>query len=97
MKAAPTPSLGEIRSCDVLVIGGGPGGAATAIFLSRQGLDVVIVEKDVHPRFHIGESLLPHSLPILEELGVLDQVREIGVKKAGAEFISEDGQSEAIF
>ncbi len=97
MKPAPTPSLGEIRSCDVLVIGGGPGGAATAIFLSRQGLDVVIVEKDVHPRFHIGESLLPHSLPILEELGVLDQVREIGVKKAGAEFISEDGQSEAIF
>jgi flavin-dependent dehydrogenase len=79
------------------VIGGGPGGAATATLLARQGLKVVIVEKDAHPRFHIGESLLPHSLPMLEELGVLDQVREIGVEKPGAEFISADGQEEAIF
>ena len=95
----PTPAAAttESRSCDALVIGGGPGGAATAIFLARQDLDVVIVEKEVHPRFHIGESLLPHSLPILEELGALDQVREIGVEKAGAEFISEDGQTEALF
>ena len=97
--AHPTPAAtpGETRTCDVLVIGGGPGGAATAIFLARRGLDVVIVEKDVHPRFHIGESLLPHSLPILEELGALDQVRAIGVEKSGAEFISEDGGTEAIF
>ena len=95
----PTPAAAtdESRSCDALVIGGGPGGAATAIFLARQNLDVVIVEKEVHPRFHIGESLLPHSLPILEELGALDQVREIGVEKAGAEFISEDGQTKALF
>jgi flavin-dependent dehydrogenase len=88
---------GETRNCDVLVIGGGPGGAATAIFLARRGLDVVIVEKGIHPRFHIGESLLPHSLPILEELGALDQVRAIGVEKPGAEFISEDGRTEAVF
>ena len=88
---------GETRTCDVLVIGGGPGGAATATFLARHGLAVVIVEKDAHPRFHVGESLLPHSLPILGALGILDQVREIGVWKAGAEFISEDGQKETIF
>lgn len=95
----PTPisEPGQTRNCEVLVLGGGPGGAATAAFLARQGLEVVIVEKDAHPRFHIGESLLPHSLPILEELGVLDRVREIGVEKPGAEFISEDGETEAIF
>jgi flavin-dependent dehydrogenase len=92
-----TPGPGEARNCDVLVIGGGPGGAAAAIFQARQGLEVVIIEKDAHPRFHIGESLLPHSLPILEALGVLDRVREIGVEKPGAEFISEDGETEAIF
>lgn len=87
----------EPRECDVLVIGGGPGGAAAATLLARRGLDVVIVEKDAHPRFHIGESLLPHSLPLLDELGALDQVREIGIEKPGAEFISADGATEAIF
>ena len=96
-KPTPAATPGETRTCDVLVIGGGPGGAATAVFLVRQGLDVVIVEKDAHPRFHIGESLLPHSLPILDELGALDRIREIGIENAGAEFISEDGQTEAIF
>jgi flavin-dependent dehydrogenase len=85
------------RRCDVLVIGGGPGGSATAVFLARQGLETVLVERDAHPRFHIGESLLPQSLPILDELGVLERVRETGVYKPGAEFISEDGETEVIF
>jgi flavin-dependent dehydrogenase len=85
------------QKCDVLVVGGGPGGSATAVFLARQGLDTVLVERDAHPRFHIGESLLPQSLPILDELGVLERVRETGVYKPGAEFISEDGATEVIF
>jgi flavin-dependent dehydrogenase len=85
------------RRCDVLVIGGGPGGSAAATYLARQGLETVLVERDAHPRFHIGESLLPQSLPILDDLGVLGRVRETGVHKPGAEFISEDGRTEAIF
>ncbi|MBK0400879.1 tryptophan 7-halogenase [Limibaculum sp. M0105] len=97
--AAPLPEDGvaTVRRCDVMVIGGGPGGAATAAFLALKGHHVVLVEKDRHPRFHIGESLLPRSLPLLEELGMLDQVRRIGVFKPGAEFISEDGSREAVF
>lgn len=83
--------------CDVLVIGGGPGGSAAATFLAREGLKVVLIERDTHPRFHIGESLLPGSLPILEALGVLDRVSEIGVYKPGAEFVSSDGTKEAVF
>ena len=79
------------------MIGGGPGGSAASISLAKAGLDVVMVEKEQHPRFHVGESLLPHSLPILEDLGVIEQVRSIGVFKPGAEFIAEDGGRHAVF
>ncbi|MEX0758690.1 MAG: FAD-dependent oxidoreductase, partial [Tistlia sp.] len=85
------------RTCDVLVIGGGPGGSAVATFLAQAGLEVVLVEKDTHPRFHIGESLLPHSLPILARLGVLDRVRGIGMFKPGAEFVSQDGTKNPVY
>lgn len=83
--------------CDVIVIGGGPGGSAAAKYLADADLDVVLMEKERHPRFHVGESLLPHSLPILEELGVLEKVQEIGLFKPGAEFISEDGERQTVF
>ncbi len=80
--AADLPS----EDTDVLVIGGGPAGTTTATFLARKGWRVLLLEKDQHPRFHIGESLLPMNLPILERLGVLDAVKAIGVHKPGAEF-----------
>ncbi|HSX58842.1 MAG TPA: NAD(P)/FAD-dependent oxidoreductase [Tahibacter sp.] len=76
---------GQIN-CDVLVVGGGPAGSTTATMLQRRGLNVLQLEKDHHPRFHIGESLLPANMPILEELGVLDEVRGIGMLKLGADF-----------
>lgn len=79
--------------CDILVIGGGPAGASAAIALAEQGIRVVVLEKARHPRFHIGESLLPANLPLLERLGVLEQVRAIGMEKWGAEFVSSwDGR-----
>jgi flavin-dependent dehydrogenase len=76
------------ETCDVVVIGGGPAGSTTASMLAERGLSVVLLEKAHHPRFHIGESLLPANLPLLERLGVADQVRAIGMEKWGAEFIS---------
>jgi flavin-dependent dehydrogenase len=80
-------------SCDVLVIGGGPGGSTAACLLAEQGCRVVLLEKARHPRFHIGESLLPANLPILERLGVAARVRAIGMEKWAAEFVSpEDGR-----
>jgi len=94
---APGVPNAVTRECDVFVVGGGPGGAAAATHLARRGLKVVLAEKERHPRFHIGESLLPQTMPLLDELGALEAVREIGVAKAGAEFISSDGRREAIF
>ncbi len=49
---------------------------------------MVLLEKDTHPRFHIGESLLPLNLPLFERLGIKEQVERIGLRKYGAEFVS---------
>lgn len=73
---------------DVIVIGGGPAGSAAAAILAEAGRRVVLLEKSHHPRFHIGESLLPASLPLLERLGVAAQVAAIGLTKHGVEFFS---------
>ncbi|HTT43345.1 MAG TPA: NAD(P)/FAD-dependent oxidoreductase [Steroidobacteraceae bacterium] len=78
------------EECDVAVIGGGPGGSTAAALLARRGHRVVLLEKAHHPRFHIGESLLPMNLPIFERLGVHEQVRALGVYKRGADFESDE-------
>jgi flavin-dependent dehydrogenase len=74
--------------CDVAVIGAGPAGSTIATLLARRGYRVLVYEKDRHPRFHIGESLLPLNLELFERLGVADQVAKIGMVKRAAEFNS---------
>ena len=75
-------------STDVVVIGGGPGGSTAATMLARQGIDVLLLERDRFPRHHVGESLLPASVPVLEELGVLPAVQEAGfLPKWGATMV----------
>ena len=72
---------------DVVVIGGGPGGSATAIKLAQAGRSVLVLERQAFPRFHIGESGLPPTMLILKELGALERIKEQGyVAKHGAEF-----------
>jgi len=77
-----------MNECDVLVVGGGPAGSTISALLAEKGWRVTLLEKEHHPRFHIGESLLPHNLAIFERLGVLEQVDAIGIKKPGADFNS---------
>jgi flavin-dependent dehydrogenase len=76
--------------CEVLVMGGGPAGSTAATLLTRLGHKVILLEKAHHPRFHIGESLLPMNLPLFERLGVLDKVRAMGVFKPGADFEADN-------
>ena len=73
---------------DVFVLGGDPARSTIAALLAERGWDVVIAEKERHPRFQIGESLLPLNLPLLDRLGVREQVDRIGLIKCGAEFTS---------
>ena len=78
----------QTSTADVVVIGGGPAGSAAATMLARQGWSVILLERERFPRDHVGESLLPASIPILEELGVLPAVEAQGfVKKLGATMV----------
>ena len=66
---------------DVVVVGGGPGGSATAGLLAQQGHRVLVLEKEKFPRYHIGESLITGSMPTLDQLGLLDRLDKAGFMK----------------
>lgn len=76
------------KIADVVIIGGGPAGSTAGILLAEKGYKVALLEKSRHPRFHIGESLLPANLPLFERLGVAPHIRAISMEKRGAEFVS---------
>ena len=63
---------------DLIVIGGGPAGTTVAAIAARGGMRVLLLEADVHPRVHVGESLLPGIMPILDRMGALAEVEAAG-------------------
>ena len=78
---------------DVTVIGGGPSGSATATLLAQKGLKVELFERDHFPRFHIGESLIPHTYHVLKRLGMLPKMRESHfTHKHSVQFVTEHGK-----
>ncbi len=76
---------------DVGIIGGGPGGAAAASYLSLAGLKCVVFERELFPRPHVGESLVPASTRVFKEIGFLDTLEKAGFpRKYGAAWTSAD-------
>jgi geranylgeranyl reductase family protein len=77
---------------DAIVIGGGPSGSAVATRLSQRGRRVLLLEKERFPRFHIGESMLPCAMPLIEQLGAMPRlVAAEFLPKYAAEFVTADG------
>ena len=79
---------------DVLIIGGGPGGSAMAMFLIREGIKPMILEQEEFPRFHIGESNTGESGQVLRRLGFEGEMtkRENPVKH-GVKVFGTTGQN----
>jgi flavin-dependent dehydrogenase len=83
---------------DVVVIGGGPGGAALSAFLARRGRSCLVLEQSTFPRYHIGESLVPHTHGVLDRLGLLPKLKASPFpEKYSVRFVSPDGREATPF
>jgi flavin-dependent dehydrogenase len=83
---------------EVLIIGAGPAGTLAAALLQRQGIRVLVLEREQFPRFSIGESLLPQSMEYLEQAGMLKAVDDAGFQlKNGAAFARGEQYTEFDF
>lgn len=77
---------------DVIVVGGGPAGSTTGALLAEKGHDVLVLEKEKFPRYHVGESLMPFCYFPLERLGLVDTLMESGnPRKYCVQFVRQDG------
>ncbi len=88
----------DIQQRQVVIIGAGPSGSTAAAMLKKQGIDVLVIEKSIFPRFSIGESLLPACMEIIEKAGMKADVEAAGFQfKNGAAFRKNSVYSEFDF
>jgi flavin-dependent dehydrogenase len=83
---------------EVVIIGGGPAGASSATLLARHGHRVMVLERETFPRYHVGESLLPFTFEPLQQLGLIERMRQSAfVKKYSVQFVSPSGRASQPF
>lgn len=83
---------------DCVVLGGGPAGSTAAALVADAGFSTLLVERDKHPRAHVGESLMPESYWVFEKLGVLDELKRSAFsRKVGVQFVNHTGRESKPF
>ncbi|MFJ8472827.1 tryptophan 7-halogenase [Kitasatospora sp. NPDC094011] len=78
--------MSNTEAFDVVVVGGGPGGSTLAALVAKQGHSVLLLEKEVFPRYQIGESLLPSTIHgICKLTGASEELAKAGfpLKRGG--------------
>lgn len=91
-------SAARVETCDCVIIGGGPAGCSAACVLADHGHDVVVLEREQFPRYHIGESMIPFTYPALERIGMIPQLKQSAfVKKFSVQFVAPSGKASQPF
>jgi flavin-dependent dehydrogenase len=95
-KPVSQPELSH--SYDAIIIGGGPSGSTTASLTAEHGHNVLLLERALFPRFHVGESLIPETYWTLKRLGLLETLKDSAFpKKYSVQFVSDGYKESAPF
>lgn len=86
------------KSYDVVIIGGGPAGTTAATFLAQQNHSCLVLDRADFPRYHVGESLIPHTYGTFDRLGLLPKLQASHFpQKHSVRFVGSSGTSSDPF
>jgi flavin-dependent dehydrogenase len=84
-------SVASSPDVDIVVVGGGPAGAASALWCARHGLRVALLEREQFPRHRPGETLPPGVEPIFAQLGIAEAIVAAGFTRHPGTWVTWSG------